>query len=138
MNQNHRQYSRCPLTTESAAVLVVNQRKLPCQLTEVSIGGFAVIADRPLAELHEPLVCLKADGLEYIVRITRQEQRADGYLIALEQVEEVVPENPLTATSPLSQSLTWIAWSTAICIVAAAIYCLSGSDLPASLSLHSL
>jgi hypothetical protein len=126
MSQNQRQYFRCHHSTiQSDGLLVVGRRKIPCHLVEMSLGGFAVIVSRALPAMTAPLANLKVRGLEYIVRVTRQEPRDDGVLVALEQLEEVLPNPSLIPSTPLGIWLTRAAWVAAIALVIAAIYSLS-------------
>ena len=121
MSENQRQFSRCPVDgDDSSAVLVVNRRPIDCRLVEMSIGGFGVITPRQLRVGRNELACLKARGLEYIVRITHQKRCDDGVFVGLKQVEEVLPDN---STSPESPGwLTTAVWATALSTVAAAVY----------------
>ena len=140
MSLNHRQYFRCPLPTEpsaaEAAVLVVGRHKIHCRLVEMSLCGFGVLVPESLPAMKEPLARLKVRGLDYIVRVARQELRRDGVLVALEQVEELLPDSTRLPATPLEKWLTRAAWAAAICIVATALYCLAGTNAALSLSLN--
>jgi hypothetical protein len=127
MSSNQRQYFRCPLAHEdSSAVLVFRWRSIQCRLIEMSIGGFAVLAPASCRLPVESLIHLKVRGLEYIVRLTRQETRDDGTLLGLEQVEEVVPDRTLHPSTLVGRWLTKAAWAAAVGTLAVAAYCLSG------------
>jgi hypothetical protein len=135
---NKRLYSRCKHeTVQGAAELIVSGRKISCQLVELSLGSFAVVVREPLTEsLTDPLACLKFRGLTYIVRVNRQETRADGVLVALEQVEEVVPPSSLYPSTAAGRWGLRIAWVTAICLVMAALFNLAGIQIGSMLSLR--
>ena len=135
---NQRQFARCPHeTVQSEAVLVVGGRKVPCQLIEISLGGFAVVVAEPLsAALADPLASLQFDGLSYIVRVSRQETRRDGVLVGLEQIEEVVPVSTTLAPTTLGRWMTRVTWCVAIGLVMAAAYSIAGPHLEAALSLR--
>ena len=137
---NHRQFSRCPLPAGSSpvetAVLVVGRQTITGRLVEMSLGGFAVLVPELLPETKEPLARLKVRGLDYIVHVSREEQRRDGVLVALDQVEELLPNNTVIPATPLGRWLTRAAWMAAIGIVTTALYCLATPNLPSPLSLH--
>lgn len=117
--------------------MVVGGRKVPCQLIEISLGGFAVVVAEPLsAALADPLASLQFDGLSYIVRVSRQETRRDGVLVGLEQIEEVVPVSTTLAPTTLGRWMTRVTWCVAIGLVMAAAYSIAGPHLEAALSLR--
>ena len=93
-----------------------------------------MVVSKALPLMAEPLARLKFQGLDYIVRMIRQETQDDIVILALEQIEEIVPNVAMTPATPLEQWLTSAAWVTAICILAAAFYCLSGTHANLSLS----
>ena len=140
MSLYHRQYFRCPLPTDQsaaeAAVLVVGRRKIHGRLIEMSLTGFGVLVPESLPATKEPLARLKVRGLDYIVRVTRQDLRRDGVLVALQQVEELLPNSALIPATPLGLLLTRAAWAAAVCIVLAAICCLTDVNAVVSLSLN--
>ena len=140
MSLNHRQYFRCPLPTDPSAaegaVLVVGRRKIQGRLIEMSLTGFGVLVPESLPACKEPLARLKVRGLDYIVRVTRQDLRRDGVLVALQQVEELLPNSTLIPATPLGLWLTRAAWAAAVCIVLAAICCLTDVNAVVPLSLH--
>lgn len=129
---NQRLYSRCKHeTVQTSAILVVSGRKIACQMVELSLGSFAVIVPEPIsAALADPLAHLKFRSLSYIVRVTRQESRADGVLVALEQVEEILPHESIYPTTMAGRWAARIAWVTAICLVTAALLNIAGIHLP--------
>jgi hypothetical protein len=129
---NQRLYSRCKHeAVQTSAVLVVSGRKIACQMVELSLGSFAVIVPEPISDaLVGPLAHLKFRGLSYIVRVTRQESRGDGVLVALEQVEEVLPHDSIYPTTVAGRWAARIAWVTALCIVTAALFSIAGIQLP--------
>jgi len=130
MFQNQRQYSRCPIDTPlSEAVLVLGRQKIQAELLEISIGSFAILVPRPLPFMTHPLARLQIGELDYIVRLTRQEPRHGGFLIALEQVEEILPNETWIPASPIARWMTRAAWVAAIVIVAAALDHLSGANV---------
>lgn len=134
---NHRQYSRCPLPSDQLkAELILGRLQIPCRMTEISVGGFAVIVGEPLPfpALSDRLCRLKFEGLEYIVRVAREECRDDGVVVALEQIEEIVPDNPGERTTVGGRILTWTAWAAAVGLVAVALYCVTGANLGIDLS----
>jgi len=123
MFRNDRQYHRCPiLDDQSSAVLLIDRKKVNCRLSEVSLGGFAIVAQSSLMDIQDPVGRLNAQGLAYIVRITRQEVRGDEVMVALEKVEEIPPN----AVSFAGRCATGFAWIAAISIVVAAVYYLAG------------
>jgi hypothetical protein len=116
---------------QTSAVLVVSGRKIACQMVELSLGSFAVMVPEPLSDaLADPLAHLKFRGLSYIVRVTRQESRGDGVLVALEQVEEVLPHDSIYPNTTAGRWAARIAWVTAICLVTAALFNIAGIQLP--------
>lgn len=92
---DQRQYSRCAISEErTSGILTLNGRSYDCLLVEMSIGGFGVIVPGV-----PRLICgsegrLRAPGLDYIVRMTRQEIRSGGTYIGLRQIEEILDSNP--------------------------------------------
>ena len=138
---NHREYFRCPLPTDPSAaegaVLVVGRRAIPGRLVEMSLTGFGVLVPESLPTTEEPLARLKVRGLDYIVKVTRQELRRDGVLVGLQLVEELLPNNTLIPATPLGQWLTRAAWAAAICIVLAAICCLTDVNTVVPLSINN-
>ncbi len=135
MSPNQRQFHRCPLTAAPSAALFVGRQKIDCWVIEMSIGGFGVLIGQSLPLTAEPLARLKFQGLNYIVRVTRQEMQDEGVIVALEQIEEIVPNTTQIPSTPLEQCLTGVAWVTAVCILVAAFYCLTGTTANLTLSL---
>jgi hypothetical protein len=133
---NKRQYARCPLPQEkSAGVLVIGSRSIPCQVQEVSLSGFGVLVPSQLPE-GDKLGQLKVGELTYVVRVTRQEVKRAGVLVALEQVEEIVPDSSMLPATRLGQWMTRLAWIAAIAVVATAIYCVTDVHETAMSALH--
>lgn len=131
MFRNDRQYHRCPISADHPhAVLLVDRRKLDCRLIEVSLGGFAIVASERIDNIQDPIGRLDAQGLSYIVRISRQEDRGDGVMVALEKVEELLP----STVSMSGRCATGFAWIAAISIVLAAVYYLAGEQMNTALS----
>lgn len=131
MFRNDRQYHRCPISDDQPpAVLQIDRRKVNCRLTEVSLGGFAVLAPSQLEDIRDPVGQLDVQGLAYIVRVTRQETRRDGVMVALEKVEEILP----STVSVAGRFATGFAWIAAISIVMAAVYYLAGDQATMALS----
>lgn len=130
---NQRQYFRCAFESHSC-VLIAGRRAIPCELVDMSLGGFAVTIPEPMPETVDSLMRLKVRDLEYIVRLARQEHRPEGVRLALEQVEEVVPPADQIPTTPLGRVMTRAAWIVAFCLVLAALYCLSGLTPPLSVA----
>jgi hypothetical protein len=137
---NHRQFFRCPIPTgassEGKAELLVDGRRINGRVVEMSLGAFGVMVPESLPTPKDPLVRLKVRGLEYIVRVTREEQRRDGVLVALEKIEELVPNNTMVPTTPLGKWLTGATWAVALCIVAFALYGLIGAHSALSMTLN--
>jgi hypothetical protein len=130
-NINQRQFFRCPLETDQPeSVLVIGSRRIDCQLIEMSLSGFAVMLPRALPSMKDPVAQLKVGALQYIVRVARQENRDDGVLVALEQLEELLPNNTMIPTTPTSRALTAAAWAAAIGIIVLAGYCMTAAQLP--------
>lgn len=130
MFPNQRQFFRCPLPGgQSLSVLVIGWRRFPCRLIEMSLGGFAVVVPRVLPPMPQSLARLKVQGLDYVVRVTRQEPRNDGFLVALEQVEELVPNCATIPATPAGRWLTATAWMAAVGIVVAALYFLTAASV---------
>ncbi len=126
MSVNQRQYARLPLGGEdSTAELIVNRRSISCQLVEMSIGGFGVVAPPQTQVAINDLACLRTRGADFIVRITYQEQQANGLSLGLKQVEEVLPNTAATGAAPR--------WMATTCVLAAV-----GSVLTASFYLFGL
>ena len=140
MSLNQRQCTRWPLPTDPSAaegaVLVVGRQAIQGRLIEMSLTGFGVLVPESLPASKEPLARLKVRGLDYIVRVTRQDLRRDGVLVALQQVEELLPNSMQIPATPLGLLLTRAAWAAAVCIVLAAIYCLTDVNAAVSLSIH--
>lgn len=86
-----RQFSRCAFSEEGTpAILTVRGRQVGCHLIEMSIGGFGVVIAGP-ARFDCGTECqLQARGLNYVVRISRREERPDGTYLGLQQVEEII------------------------------------------------
>lgn len=119
---NKRKYARCPLPAEkSAAVLVMGKWTIPCLVQEVSLSGFGVVVTEQLPAAEDLLGKLTVGNLVYVVRVTRQEAKRQGVLVALEQVEEIVPDSAFTPTTMLGRWMTRAAWVAAVGIVAAAM-----------------
>ena len=134
MSPNQRQFHRCPLAAEQPAVLVVDRRKIDARVIEMSLGGFGVMVPRSLPVIKDPLARLKVRGLDYVVRITRQEDRDGGVLLAVEQIEEIVPSSTVTGSSVVGRWMTFAAWTVAVGLVVAAFYSLSVTHAADSLS----
>ncbi len=125
MSVNQRQYARLPLGGEdSSAVLIANRRSIPCQLIELSIGGFGVIAPQQTRVAIDDLACLRTRGSDFIVRVTYQEPHADGVTLGLKQVEEVVSDPAITNSAPPWMATTF--WLAAAVSLLTASYCLFG------------
>ena len=92
---NQRQFARCQIPQERAtAKLIMNGRKFACQLVELSIGGFGVVVSgNPTLSLGA-IGQLYAPGLNFIVSVSRHEERADGVYVGLKQLEEVLDDHP--------------------------------------------
>ncbi|MBS0204666.1 MAG: hypothetical protein JSS49_17315 [Planctomycetes bacterium] len=125
---NNRHYHRCPLPDARPAVLVVDRHNIDCWVFDMSLGGFGVLVAEPIPVMHEPLARLQVQGLTYIVRVTRQEIREDEVLLALERIDEIVPDPATIPATPLGRCLTGAAWIAAICIVVAAVCLLADSQ----------
>lgn len=131
MFRNDRQYHRCPISADHPhAVLLVDRRKVSCRLVEVSLGGFAIVASCRIENIQNPIGRLDVQGLAYVVRISRQETRGDGVMVALEKVEELPP----STVSVAGRCATGFAWIAAISIVIAAVYYLAGEHANTALS----
>lgn len=117
-----RQFSENP----PSAVLLLERRKVECWLVEMSLGGFAVLVAKELTTAMHSLARLKVQGLEYIVRLTRQESLGDCYLIGMVQIEEVRPSPVEIPATPLSQWLATATWVAALGSLGVAWYFLSG------------
>lgn len=92
---NQRAFARCAILEQRASgILTVKGRSYDCQLVEMSIGGFGIIVPGipklPIGEDGK----LRAPGLNYIVKITRQEIRPGCTFVGLRQVEEIVDRDP--------------------------------------------
>ena len=134
---NKRQYARCPLPQEkSAGELVLGNRSIPCQVQEVSLSGFGVIVSDQLPASINKLVTLKVGDLTYVVRVTRQEVKRAGVLVALEQVEEIVRDSAMLPETRIGRWMTRLAWVVAIAVVATALYCVTNVHETAMSSLH--
>lgn len=79
---------------------------------------------------------LKVGELTYVVRVTRQEVKRAGVLVALEQVEEIVPDSAMLPATRMGQWMTRLAWIVAIVVVATALYCVTDVHEIAMSSLH--
>jgi hypothetical protein len=95
VERNQRQFARCAIQEQrSAGILTVNGRSYDCQLVEMSIGGFGIVVPGipklPIGADGR----LRAPGMNYIVRITRQEMRPGCTFIGLRQIEEIVDPDP--------------------------------------------
>jgi hypothetical protein len=125
---DQRQFYRRKVSEETpSAVLSFGHSRIQCTVVETSLGGFAVLATEELKSAAGSMARLHAQGLEYIVRITRQESLGDCVLIAMKQIEEVVPNIELMPASPLNVWLTAAAWGVALVIIGVACYVLSES-----------
>lgn len=103
LENNQRQYARCPIPQESVtARLNMNGRKFVCQLVELSIGGFGVVVGGQPNLTAGAIGLLSAPGLNYIVSVSRQEERPDGVYVGLKQIEEVLDDHPLTRAGSAS------------------------------------
>ncbi|WP_010582498.1 PilZ domain-containing protein [Schlesneria paludicola] len=109
LETNQRQYARCPLPQESVtARLNLNGRKLVCQLVELSIGGFGVVVQGKPNLSAGAIGLLSAPGMNFIVSVSRQEERSDGVYIGLKQIEEVLDDHPFSRAgraSPLGYAI---------------------------------
>lgn len=93
MTSNKRQFSRCNFFRDTtAAELVVEGRRRPCELAQVSIGGSAVVVREKIAISKSGFAFFKVDGVESVVRITHQEPHPQGFLVGMEILEEVPPQ----------------------------------------------
>lgn len=104
LETNHRQFSRCPLPARgTAAILTVKGRSYDCQLVELSIGGFGVIVPGLPNLAIGADGNLRAPGMNYVIKITRQEIRQGGTFIGLRQILEIVDGDPMqpNAHSPV-------------------------------------
>lgn len=125
MSANQRKYFRCPIEDSQQSVeLTVGWRRVKCRLVEMSIGGFGVVAPKPIRVTGEQAICMKAGGLNNIVRVTHQEPCDDGVFIGLKQVEELLTNERMPL--PTQQWMIPAAWIAALGTVAAAAYCLLG------------
>lgn len=113
------------MADDAAAELIVGRRQFSCQLVEISIGNFGVVVPRSFPDLCEPLLQLRTRGLTYIVRVVRRKDEPDGVHLALDQVEEVLPNNSLIPATLLGRWLTGVAWATAIGLVVTAVVTLA-------------
>ena len=92
---NQRQYSRCPISEKAeSATLNMNGRHFHCRLVELSLVGFGVVTSAQLRLTPGLVGGLRTRGLNYLVKVARQETRPDGTFISLTQIEEV-SENQL-------------------------------------------
>ncbi len=134
---NKRQYARCPLPQEkSAGMLVIGSRSIPCHVQEVSLSGFGVMVPEQLPTDGDKLGQLNVGELTYVVRVTRQEVKRAGVLVALEQVEEIVPDSAMLPATRMGKWMTRLAWIVAIAVVATALYCVTDVHELAMSSLH--
>lgn len=108
----------------------MDRRKVNCRLIEVSLGGFAIVAADRIENIRNPVGRLNVQGLAYVVRVTRQEARGDGVMVALEKVEEILP----STVSVGGRCATGFAWIAAISIVVAAVYYLAGEHANTAIS----
>lgn len=107
-------------------MLFSGRRRIPCELVEMSLGGFAVKLTRPLRDADGSLLRLQVQGLDYIVRLIRREPRPDGVILALEKLEEVVPATDEVPATRLGRLLTRATWVLACGLVLVALYSLAG------------
>jgi len=128
MSVKQREFIRWPIAGEitpaDSTTLVVRGRTLACQLTEMSLGGFGVIAAQPIPVGNDDPILLKTRGLDYIVLVTYQKPCDEGMFVGLKQIEEVLPDNTASPKSP--PWLMTVAWAAALSTVAAAVCCLIG------------
>jgi hypothetical protein len=101
VESNQRQFARCAIQEQRAGgILTVNRRSYDCRLVEMSIGGFGIIVPGipklPIGVDGQ----LRAPGMNYIVRITRQELRPGCTFVGLRKIEEIVDPEPQLDTSP--------------------------------------
>lgn len=123
MSADQRQFVRWPtIDDDCISCLIVNGRTIRCQLVELSIGGFGVIAQQAVEVGSHERVVLKSHGSEYVVRVKFQKPSEDCFFIGLERIEEIFPANMM----PRSRApwLVSVAWTVACGTVAAALYCL--------------
>ena len=118
-------------------MLTIGRQKIACHIHDVSLTGFGIVVLQPLPILEDKLGRLQIGELVYIVRVARQEVKRHGVLVALEQVEEIVPNLTVTPATAFGRWMTRLAWVAAIGIVAVALYCVSNAQANALLSFHS-
>ncbi len=100
---NQRQFYRCPLPEEqSVGILNLNGHRFHCRIVELSIGGFGVVlTGKPQFALGS-IGSLRTPSLNYVVSITRQEDRDGATFIGLKQLEEVLDSNQRLPGEPSS------------------------------------
>lgn len=110
---NQRQFSRCRISHQQMmGTLNVNGARYHCCLTEMSIGGFGVIVAGHRRFITGTICSLRTADMNYVVRISRLEERPDGIYIGLKQLEEVLdrqvrlPGEPSTAMGYLLAALS--------------------------------
>ena len=119
---NQRQYSRCAVAEERTnAVLSMNGRQFNCRVVELSIGGFGVVIPGQPKFDSGTVGKLRAPGLNYIVRVSRQERREGGTYIGLSQLEEVVDHNQ--SPGHTSTTVGYLIAGLAGAFVAVTVYC---------------
>ena len=123
---NNRHYQRCPLPDTKRAVLIVDRQKIDCWVFEVSLGSFGALIAESIPVMTEPFAQLQFQGMTYVVRVTRQEVRENEVMIALEQIEEIVPDTTTIPATLLGRCLTSAAWIAAVGIIVVAVYLLAG------------
>lgn len=128
MSVKQREFTRLrfedEVTSSERSSLIVRGKMIACRLTEMSLGGFGVIAAQPIPVGNDVPIRLRTRGLEYIVHVTHQKPCDTGVFVGLKQIEEVLPDN--TAAPESSRWLTTVAWTAALSTVAAAVCCLLG------------
>lgn len=119
---NQRKYSRCPIPEEqTSAVLTLNGRSFDCQLVELSIGGFGVVVPGKPRLARGAEGRLRAPGLNYIVGMTRQEDRAGGTFVGLRQIEEIL-DNDLYYSNTHPPLIGYLIAAVAGAIIATLMY----------------
>lgn len=89
-----RQCSRIPVAEKGAkAEFRVLGCTYPCQIVEISIGGFGILLPRLLSIHPGTLGHFQSPGMNYVVRVTRIEPRENGSFVGLKQIEEIVEKN---------------------------------------------
>lgn len=89
--EKHRQFARCPIARpQMMGTLNVNGARYHCCLTEMSIGGFGVIVAGHRKFTPGTIGSLRTADMNYVVRISRLEERPEGIYVGLKQLEEVL------------------------------------------------